>query len=385
MKKLLLTLFATLPIITFAQDVNFIIKGKIGNLNAPVKMYLMYHLPGKPTNTYDSVMLQNGQFEFKGIAPKEPLSAILKLDKRGAGRKNSHDEQEIYLEPGLISVVSSTDSLQLATISGGLVNTDNEAYKLANKPAREAERIILAKYYAATPQQLKDVEFQAEISKLSRKRFMLSAEIAPVFIASHPNSFISFYLVKGNLNALEYPKLVSLYNSLGNDMKNSERGKILGERIENMKNAAVGTIVADFSMADTTGKMLSLSSFRGKYLLVDLWASWCAPCRAENPNYVANYKKYHDQGFEMLGVSLDRPGAKQQWIAAIQKDGLLWPQVSDLQFWNNAVAKAWGIKSIPQNILLDPNGKVVAKNLRGDSLDKKLSEIFARITTVKSE
>ena len=155
----------------------------------------------------------------------------------------------------------------------------------------------------------------------------------------------------------------------------TKSAKSLKENIEIAKKTGVGKIAMDFTQDDTLGKPVSLSSLRGRYLLVDFWASWCGPCRAENPNLVKVFHKYKDKGFHILGVSLDRPGQKEKWMKAIHDDGLEWTQVSDLQFWNNAVAKQYGIQAIPQNLLLDPEGKIIAKNIRGEELEQKVSEV----------
>ena len=139
---------------------------------------------------------------------------------------------------------------------------------------------------------------------------------------------------------------------------------------------ALGAIAPDFTQDDVNGTPVSLSSFKGKYVLIDFWASWCGPCRAENPNVVKAYNKFKSKNFTIIGVSLDKPEGKADWLAAIKNDGLAWTQVSDLKFWSNEVALQYAVQSIPHNFLLDPTGKIIAKDLRGNDLDKKLTEIF---------
>ena len=148
------------------------------------------------------------------------------------------------------------------------------------------------------------------------------------------------------------------------------------ETIANGKFLAIGSLALEFTQNDTLGNPVALSSFRGKYVLVDFWASWCGPCRQENPNVVNTYHKFKDKNFTVLGVSLDRPGQKERWLKAIHEDNLTWTQVSDLQFWNNAVAVQYKVQSIPQNFLVGPDGKIVAKNLRGSALESKLCELL---------
>ena len=153
-------------------------------------------------------------------------------------------------------------------------------------------------------------------------------------------------------------------------------GIYLKETVAEAKINAVGSVAMDFTQADTSGNPVSLSSFRGKYVLLDFWASWCGPCRQENPNVVANFKKFSAKNFTVLGVSLDRPGQKDRWLQAIYKDNLTWTHVSDLQFWNNAVAQQYRVQGIPKNWLIGPDGKIIAKDLRGPALEQKLCEIL---------
>jgi len=155
-------------------------------------------------------------------------------------------------------------------------------------------------------------------------------------------------------------------------------GRHLADRLPHIKAIAMGAIAPEFAEPDTSGKMTSLSSLRGNYVLIDFWASWCTPCRAENPNVLKSFNLYKGKNFTVLGVSLDGPGEKNNWLAAVRQDNLPWTQVSDLNSWYGKAAVLYSIIGIPQNFLIDPSGKIIAKNLRSDDLENKLKEVLGK-------
>lgn len=192
-------------------------------------------------------------------------------------------------------------------------------------------------------------------------------------IEDNPSSPTCVFFIEV-LNTEEY---YTYHEKLSEGVKKYNNSKIVKDFItktENVKKLSVGGIAPDINLKNPDGKSVKLSSLRGKYVLIDFWASWCGPCRSENPNVVRLYDKYNSKGFEIYGVSLDRD--RNSWIKAIEKDNLTWTQVSDLKFWKSEGAKLYNVSSIPHTVLLDKEGKIIAKNLRGSSLEKTLEEIF---------
>lgn len=195
------------------------------------------------------------------------------------------------------------------------------------------------------------------------------------FIKQQPASIVSaFVLYRYFSPELSADDVVKYTNLLDKSLAGTQYVKLLKALPAALRNTAIGTKAPDFTLPDPNGKPVKLSDHFGKYLLVDFWASWCGPCRKENPNVVRLYHRYKDKGFSVFGVSLD--SKKDAWIEAIKKDGLEWTHVSDLLFWDSGPAKLYGIRGIPGNVLLDPSGKIIARNLRGEALEKKLAELL---------
>lgn len=377
MKKMFVTALVAIPALAWAQSGDYTLNGKVGSANAPARAYLNYRAEGKMI--MDSAEVKNGAFQFKGNVAG-PTQAMLILDHKGEGLaklRRSADVFMVYLEKGTLNV-SAKDSVKNAVVTGSAINKEMEKYNKFVAAPDEAMKAINAEYAAATPEKRQEEAFRQALNERYEKAGKEKEALQEKFIAQNPNSYFSLVALKDmSGGSMDISKVEPLYKGLSESLRNSKEGKDFAATIEKERKTSVGAMAPEFVQNDVNDKPVKLSDFRGKYVLLDFWASWCGPCRAENPHVVEAYNEYKDKNFTVLGVSLDQPGKKDAWLAAIEKDGLTWTHVSDLKYWENEVAQLYGVRGIPQNYLIDPTGKIVGKNLRGDALKKKLAEVIA--------
>ena len=349
-----------MPLAMFAQNAGagFVIEGKVNSV--PDNTLVM--LSGfSGTDTIAKAKVMKGAFVLRGkvASPDVHLISFPSVQKRIV----------LFMGNDHVNIAGDSANFSDVKITGSPVNYDYEEFIYHIKPLND-----YVDYYRSLMQSTPNRD---SVVIMLNTVFNIYQQSIDQFLARKSSSPVAALVLAYSYDTDPNKNLALLekrFGQLNGDALKSQFAKNVEQVIATAKVAAIGSKATDFTQNDTTGKPVSLSQFKGKYVLVDFWASWCRPCRAENPNVVAAYNEFKDKNFTILSVSLDQ--RKENWVYAIKADNLTWNHVSDLQYWNNAVAKTYHIESIPANFLVDPNGNIIAKNLRGEELAQKLGELI---------
>jgi thiol-disulfide isomerase/thioredoxin len=323
----------------------------------------------------DTAIVMNETFSFNGKVENASLLAITINGIKG--------NLPFVLEPGKINIEVYKDSISSSTINGSKNNEDYNVFK--KEYSKKTEDINSLRLQINEARRLGDNELYSELnarySFLRKKLVLYNYQ----FIDENPDSDFSLFLLEKLINN-KNQEVVKIKNGLATLKKvinKNAANKRIGKKIEDFinilqsqENLNLGKVAPNFSAPTPEGKTLSLNDIKGKATIIDFWASWCKPCRRENPNVVRVFEKYHEKGLEIISVSLDKDGQKERWLKAIDDDNMNWHHVSNLKFWNEPVARQYNINSIPATFILDENGVIVAKKLRGDALEQKIAELL---------
>lgn len=388
MKKILFLLTASVAIISCSKvkDGEYLITGTATGIENGKTIILQGLDPTtKMAVALDTVKVENGKFEIKGKVTEPAFHTLIVQGANGP--------VPFILETGEITVAIDKDSIHKSKVSG---TYNNDEYVKFNEDLTKTQKSLVdfQKKNTQKMQQAQQAQDTATINGLMKQYMTLQTEVQEnskkkylAYAETHPKAFISALIIQSMVSdpSADIKKTESLYNALDESLKNSTPGKEIKAKLGQAKLPAVGASAApvgspnwraDFSAPNPEGKVVSLKESLGKVTIVDFWASWCGPCRKENPNVVAIYKELHSKGLNIIGVSLDKE--KSKWTEAIAKDGLTWTHVSNLKFWEEPIAKQYGVESIPATFILDASGKVVAQDLRGPELKAKIVELLAK-------
>ena len=353
------------------KNQSYIINGVVKDVqNGELYIQVLNTAEPKP----DTIKILNGKFNYTGksIAPELAIIVLAASDKKINGK----NIVMFFNEPGsTINITIDSAAKEKFDITGSKTNDEFKQFK-ANNLERIEEKEKKA-FENVNPMNISNPKTMDSLMKLAQDIQQEKKDAIINYITAHKNSIVGVayaYLLSSQESDTKF--IQSAYNAANSSVQNSFYGTEIKKKIDAVSKTDIGAAAADFTTNDEDGKLIKLSDFyKGKKLvLIDFWASWCGPCRKENPNVVKAYNKFHSKGFEVLGVSLDED--KKDWKDAIKRDNLTWMQVSDLKGWESQIARLYNVTAIPTNFLIDGNGKIIATNLRGEELEIKLAQLL---------
>lgn len=358
MRKLLLSIVAaSMTLAACNAQSGYKVTGTVEGM--PDGKAIIATVNGSSLDTLAKADVKNGSFEFTGNVSEPTGAYIMVIGQRGA--------IPFMLENANITISAGQAGL---TVTGSEGQKIYDQFMAINTTTQQEAMKLQQEYQAANGDQAKMQAVQEAYAKLMTDAQAKETEL----IKANPDSYVSTFVIVSSMGQMEYEQLKERYNLLGEKAKASAQGKAIAAQIAKLESTAIGQIAPNFTITTPEGESISLYDIKGKVKLVDFWASWCGPCRGENPHVVEIYKEYHPKGLEIFGVSLDNN--KEAWVKAIADDGLVWKHGSDLKGWQSAPAQLYSVTGIPHTVLLDENNKIIAKNLRGDELKQKIAELL---------
>lgn len=353
----------------------YVINGSAEGVYNGMRVYLKSADERGVQTPKDTAIVMDGTFKFEGKV-ETPQMWFLSVN-------NVNGFIPVMVENDAIDISFNKDNIEASKVTGTKSNEALSDYSKGFKTLmdKRSELNTRSRALINPSDSLAQAQLTEDFGKINQEM----QEYPYQFLKDHNDNYFSLSLIENILksNPEDLNPVSDAFSNFDEEIKNSAYGQMVGSKIDVIKKQNeglamlnVGNKAPDFTAPNPDGKQISLSEIKGKATIIDFWASWCKPCRVENPNVVKVYNKYHDKGLEIISVSLDRPGQKEKWLQAIKDDNLNWHHVSNLNYFQDPVAQQYNIQSIPATYILDAEGKIVAKSLRGQALEDKIAEML---------